>query len=79
MQSVVRKQGHQEAQQCDLLIEEDVGRTFRRKIGVGDGVHIGAAADAVREKQYVRVTPWCDRKTARVVDADGLVGSVGQR
>ena len=49
------------------------------KLRCRDGKHIGAAVDAVVEEQDVYVPARCEREGAKVVDADGDFGVVGQR
>ena len=78
-QTVIGKQSRWAASQGDLLVDKNVGRAFCRELGGGDGVHVGAAAEAAREERDVDVSSGRDGEGAKVIDVDCLAGAIGQR
>lgn len=57
MQTVGGKKSRKAAPQDDTVVDEDVGRTFRRELGSSDDVHAGAAAEAIGKRAKRRRSP----------------------
>ena len=59
------------------MIHKDVHGPRGGKLGLSHGVHVGAAAEVVGEKEDVSVTPWCERQRPEIIDADEDARAVG--
>ena len=57
LKAVVGKESNGASPQRDVAIDEDVGRAGCGEHGLSGGAHVGAAAEAVGEKECIGVAP----------------------
>ena len=77
MQPVVGDEGDGAPPQRDVLVDGDVGSADGGELSCCHCVHVGEAAEAVREMEDLRVAAWSKVQRIEVVDADGDTVAVG--
>ena len=61
LKSIVGKECNGASPERYVAVDEDIGGAWCGELGLGCGVHVGTAAEAISEEEDVDVAPWCDR------------------
>ena len=59
LEAIVGREGNRASPERDVAVDYNVGRAGCGELGLSSGVHVGSAAEAVGEKEYIGVPPGC--------------------
>ena len=54
LEAIVGREGNRASPERDVAVDQYVGRAGCGELSLSSDVHVGTAAEAVREKEYVR-------------------------